>query len=99
MPLAQLPTRQLQAGDALVARLWLDAGAVTIGLARNGIYAREELATRPGASVIVVRVREAGVYTPMIAAPNPGWRPRITFTIDRLGILPAAGDHAADVPR
>jgi hypothetical protein len=99
MPLAQLPPRQLQAGDALVARLWLDAGAVAIGLARNGIYVREEVATRPGASVIVVRVPEAGVYTPMIAAPHPGWRPRITFTIDRLGILPAAGDHAADVQR
>ena len=99
MPLAQLPPRQLQAGDALVARLWLDAGAVTIGLAQNGIYAREELATRPGASVIVVRVPEAGIYTPMIAAPNPGWRPRITFTIDRFGILPAAGAHLTDAQR
>ena len=99
MPLALLPPRQLQAGDALVARMWLGAGAVVIGLAQNGTFGPHEVATRPGASVIVVRVRDAGVYTPMIAAPNPGWRPRITFTIDRFGILPAAEAHPADVPR
>jgi hypothetical protein len=94
-PLVQLPPQALAAGDTLVARLWLDRGGVTVGLQKDGAYYRWDVATRPGASVIVIPAPEAGIYTPLISSGDPGWRRALSFTIDRLGIVPADAGNAA----
>jgi len=57
---------------------------------KDGAWYRSVTTPRPGLSVVAVRADVAGTYMPVVASAAPGWRPSLTFTIDRLGVVPAA---------
>lgn len=88
--LVEFEPRQMNAGDLLVARLWLDRGSVMLALTREGAWVRNALAVSPGASIVVLRAPEPGAYGVLVSSGDPGLRPALAFTIDRLGILPAS---------
>lgn len=82
----------LAQGDALVARVRIRQGGMAIGLLKDGLWVARVHVPRPGLNVVVVPVPESSSYTPALAGADPGWRPGLTFTLDRLGIVGAEGD-------
>jgi hypothetical protein len=81
----------MAAGDAVVARLWVDQGGVAIRLVRDGVLLHEVVVPRPGLSVVVIPVAELGHYAPQVASAAPGWRRALRFNLDRIGVVRADG--------
>lgn len=89
--LATLAPVMLAAGDALVARVWIGAGGVSLRLLRDGAPSHEVIIPRPGVSVVVIPVTQAATYVPQVASAAPGWRSDLRFNLDRVGVVRADG--------
>lgn len=79
----------LAQGDALVARVHVRRGGLIIGLLHDGVWASQVHLPRPGLNVVVVPVHESATYVPAMGSADPGWRPGLSFVLDRIGVIAA----------
>jgi hypothetical protein len=93
--LARFAPIELAAGDAVIARIMVERGSATIGLSREGAPVQQVAVPRPGLSIVVLPVTEAGRFTPVVGSAAPGWRAGLRFTIDRLAVRHGDGRVSA----